>query len=176
MKRLKKHLLFSFAALLSLAGFAQEIDSEGALGVGFAWTDVNYGLSGKYNFTDQHTGEVIIGSAAYGFGTNAFSFTGRYLYNFELGDAGFADFKPYLYGSAGYFTVKFEDPFGILTDNRFTTVTFGFGGGIEWTFQNFIEGLAFNLEAGYLGGSFDNGLGSFSGFTFGSGIHFYFDL
>ncbi len=163
-------LLFSIAFLFS--GNSQELSEPGTLGVGLASSYPGYGLSAKYNFTETHAAQVIVGGASYGFGTGSFAISGRYLYNFEEGGSGFI-YKPYLYGQLGYYSVKYE---GFGLSESFNTISFGVGGGVEFTFDNFVDGLAFSGELGYVGGSFDDGLGTYAGLAYGAGIHYYFNL
>jgi hypothetical protein len=152
------------------------MSESGSLGLGVAWTSLNYGVSAKYNLTEKHTAQLIVGSANYGYsisGANSFSLTGRYVYNFEEGDLDFATWKPYLYGQAGYWTYKYR----FLGDNfNFNAVAIGAGGGVEWRFNNFVDGLAFSFELGFTSVSFDDSLGSIGGFNGGGGIHYYFDF
>jgi hypothetical protein len=156
---------------------AQRFTEESNLGAGLAWTSLNYGVSAKYNFTEKHTGQLIVGSANYGFsfsGANSFSLTGRYAYNFEAGDIDFASYKPYLYGQIGYWTYKYDlGPFGGEFNQN--SIAIGAGAGIEWSINNFVDGLAFSFELGYTNVSFD-GVGSIGGFNGGGGIHYYFNL
>jgi hypothetical protein len=171
---MKKNYLFTvIISILFLSTVkSQTISESGKLGVGIASNFPGYGLSTKYNFTETHTGQFIIGGASYGFGTNSLALTGRYLYNFEAGGDSFV-YKPYVYGQVGYFSVKFS----FLSESESSnTISFGAGGGVEFSFPDFVDGLAFNAELGYVGGSFDNGLGSFSGFAWGLGIHYYFGI
>ncbi|WP_299100841.1 hypothetical protein [uncultured Winogradskyella sp.] len=165
-----------FTIILSLFLFSemqsQSISDPGKLGVGLASSFPAYGLSAKYNFTETHAGQVILGSAAYGFGTSSLAISGRYLYNFESGGNKLV-YRPYAYGQLGYFSVKVKF---LDVSESYNTVSFGVGGGIEGTIPEFVEGLAFNVELGYVGGSFDKGIGSFAGFAYGVGIHYYFDL
>ncbi len=151
---------------------AQEISKSGTLGVGAAYSYPAYGFSGRYNFTDTHTGQIILGGATYSFGTSSFAASGRYIYNFKPGDSSFI-FRPYIYGQVGYNSIKFET---ILISDSFTTVSFGVGGGVEYTFNNFIDDLYFTTELGYVSGTFENNIGSFSGFAWGWGIHYRFDI
>lgn len=172
---MKKVFITLAIAITTITGLNAQMSESGKLGVGLAWTSLNYGVSAKYNFTETHTGQVIIGAANYGFsfsGANSFSLTGRYSYNFEEGDIDFATWKPYLYGQLGYWTYKYNDPF-FGSDFNSNSVAIGAGGGIEWSINNFIEGLAFSTELGYTNIAFD-GLTSVGGFNFGGGIHFYF--
>jgi len=165
-----------FAILLFSINAKAQMTESGGLGLGLAWTSLNYGVSAKYNFTETHTGQVIVGSANYGFNfsnASSFSLTGRYAYNFEEGDIDFATWKPYLYGQVGYWTYKYDVPF--IGNFNANAVAIGAGGGIEWSFNNFIEGLAFSFELGYTNVAFD-GLTSIGGFNGGGGIHYYFDL
>ncbi|MUU78299.1 hypothetical protein [Winogradskyella endarachnes] len=171
---MKNNYLFTILiSLLFLSSvYSQSISEPGKLGLGFASSYPGYGLSAKYNFTETHAGQVIIGGASYGFGTSSLAISARYLYNFKTGGSKLI-YKPYVYGQAGYFSVKVEY-FGV--SESYNTVSFGFGGGIELTIDEFVEGLAFNVELGYIGGSFDNGVGGFAGFAYGVGIHYYFDI
>ncbi len=172
---MKKLFITIALAIATCVGLNAQMSESGKLGVGLAWTSLNYGVSAKYNFTETHTGQLIVGAANYGFsfsGANSFSLTGRYSYNFEEGDIDFATWKPYLYGQVGYWTYKFNDPF-FGSDFNSNSIAIGAGGGIEWSINNFIEGLAFSTELGYTNIAFD-GLTSVGGFNFGGGIHFYF--
>ncbi len=58
--------------LITCVGLNAQMSESGKLGVGLAWTSLNYGASAKYNFTETHTGQVIVGAANYGF---SFSFS-----------------------------------------------------------------------------------------------------
>ncbi len=176
MKKIILLSTFLVALLFCNSGHAQRMAEAGVLGAGLAWTSLNYGVSAKYNFTENHTGQVIIGSANYGYsfsGQSSFSFTGRYSYNFDVGDVSFASYKPYVYGQAGYWTYKYDlGPYGEYNQNA---IAFGAGGGVEWTFNDFVEGLSFSFELGFTSVSFD-GVGSIGGFNGGAGIHYYFNL
>ena len=171
--------LFLVIAFLFITGtpLTAQMSESGTLGVGVAWTSLNFGVSGKYNFTENHTGQLIIGSANYGFSfadDSSLSLTGRYAYNFDEGDLDFATWKPYLYGQLGYWTYRYDlGPLGgEFSENA---IAIGAGGGIEWSFSNFVDGLAFSFELGYTNIAFD-GLNSIGGFNGGGGIHYYFDL
>lgn len=163
-------IMLCMVAFLSLQ--AQELSEPGKLGVGLASSYPAYGLSAKYNFTETHAAQLIVGGASYGFGTNSFALSGRYLYNFEENGDAFV-YRPYVYGQLGYFTVKYQF---LNYSESFNTISFGAGGGIEFTFPEFVKGLAFNAELGYVGGSFDDGIGTYAGFAYGAGIHYYFNL
>lgn len=175
MKLIMKKSIFIF--LLVFIGHSTthaQMNEAGSFGVGLAWTSLNYGASLKYNFTETHTGQVIVGSANYGFSysnSNSFSLTGRYSYNFEDNNIGFASYQPYLYGQLGYWTYKYD--FGAFGSTSQNSIAIGAGGGIEWSFNDFIDGLAFSFELGYTNISFD-GIGSIGGFNGGGGIHYYF--
>lgn len=174
---MKNFFITAILAVFALFGSNAQMSESGSLGAGLAWTSLNYGVSAKYNFTETHTGQVIVGSANYGFSfsnSSSFSITGRYAYNFEEGDIDFATWKPYLYGQVGYWTYKFDDPFSGADFNQ-NSIALGAGGGIEWSFNNFVDGLAFSFELGYTAISFD-GVGTIGGFNGGGGIHYYFDL
>lgn len=164
--------------LLSLITFgamnAQEISEAGVLGAGLQATSLNYGLSARYNLTEIHAVQAVIGSVNYGFGgsVSAFSVTGRYLYSFNSNNS---NLRPYALGQVGLFTVKYNDNFfGTAVDERDTSVSFGVGAGVEYAFDG-LEQLGFNVEAGYGTGSFGDGL-SYSGIFFGGGVHYYFNL
>jgi hypothetical protein len=162
-------ILFCLCCCLSSQEIqAHEISKPSTFGIGLAYSYPAYGLSARYNFTDTHTGQIILGTASYGFGANSFAASGRYVYNFKQGDSSFI-FRPYAYGQAGYNSVNF-------TSVSYTTVSFGVGGGIEYTFNNFIDNLYFTTELGYVNGSFDSFVGGFSGFAWGWGIHYRFDI
>jgi len=168
---MKKITVFLTILLLGSLNLKAQFSESGSLGVGVAWTSLNFGVSAKYNLTENHSIQAIVGSASFGFGfanSSSFSATGRYLYNFELGDLSFARWKPYLYGQAGYWTFRS----GIL---NLDAVAIGGGGGVEWSFSNFIDGLSFSSELGFTSVSFD-GLSSVGGFNGGFGIHYYFNL
>lgn len=177
MKKIISLSIVLTALLFAYTGNAQRMAEASTLGVGLAWTSLNYGASAKYNFTEKHTGQIIVGSANYGYsfsGQSSFSLTGRYAYNFDAGDISFASYKPYLYGQVGYWTYKYDfGPFGGSASQN--SLAIGAGAGIEWTFNDFVEGLAFSFELGYTNISFD-GVGSIGGFNGGGGIHYYFNL
>jgi hypothetical protein len=163
-------------AILSLLFYAslqsQELSKPNIMSVGIASSYPAYGVSAKYNFTEVHAGQVIVGGASYGFGANSLAVTGRYLYNFTEEGSSFI-YKPYIYGQTGYFSVKYDF---LGTNTSYSTVSFGVGGGVEFTFEDFIDGIAFNADLGYVNGSFNNGIGSFGGFAWGGGIHYSFNL
>ena len=175
---MKKLILICFLFIAAQSSVKAQIAEEGSLGAGLAWTSLNFGVSAKYNFTENHTGQLIVGSANFGFSfvdDSSFSITGRYLYNFEEGDIGFAAWKPYLYGQVGYWTYRYD--LGPILGGEFSAdaIAIGAGGGVEWSFNDFVEGLAFSTELGFTSISFD-GLSSIGGFNGGFGIHYYFDL
>lgn len=172
---MKKILIVLLLAFFGLKSVNAQMSEAGKIGVGVAWTSLNYGVSAKYNFTETHTGQIIVGSANYGFGfsgASSFALTGRYAYNFAEGDVDFATYKPYLYGQVGYWSYNYDIPggFGDFSSN---SIAIGAGGGIEGSFKNFVDGLAFSVELGYTNVAFD-GLSSIGGFNFGGGIHYYF--
>ena len=166
-------MLFIFLFHLNIL-HGQEISNVGALGVGVQATSLNYGISGRYNLTEVHGLQAILGSANYGLGgsVNAFTFSGRYLYSFPGENA---NLRPYVFGQLGFWTVKFNDSFfGSNFNESATSLAYGFGGGVEYAFSG-LEKLGFNIEAGYGGGSFAGGF-SYAGVFFGGGVHYYFDL
>lgn len=171
---MKKPILIFLLAFAGHFTVNAQMSDAGSFGAGLAWTSLNYGASLKYNFTETHTGQIIVGSANYGFnfsGQSSLSLTGKYSYNFAAADIDFANYQPYLYGQAGYWTYKYDSIFGSSFNQN--SIAIGAGGGIEWSFNDFVEGLAFSFELGYTNISFD-GIGSIGGFNGGGGIHFYF--
>ena len=166
-------VVFSFIFLSSV--HSQKMGEAGVLGAGIASSYPAYGISGKYNFTEHHSAQLILGGASYGYSATSFSFgaSGRYLYNFDvLGDSFF--FKPYGYAQVSYFTVKYD--YYYASSDSFNTVGFGLGGGVECEIPDFVEGLTFSGELGYIGGDFGNGIDSFSGLSYGASVHYYFDF
>jgi hypothetical protein len=166
-----------FTILISSKSNAQGMTEAGSLGAGLQFNSLFYGLSAKYNFTEVHSGEIVVGGGNYGFGGDfsTFTATGRYLYNFDISNE---NLRPYGFGQVGFWTVKFDGftIFNVTTPEvKETSIAYGFGGGIEYAF-NGLEQLGFNLEIGYGGGSFGNGVGSYSGIIFGLGAHYYFNL
>ncbi|MEP1487859.1 MAG: hypothetical protein ABJK28_05490 [Algibacter sp.] len=172
---MKKTIFIFLLVFIGHSTTHAQMSDAGSFGAGLAWTSLNYGASLKYNFTETHTGQVIVGSANYGFsfsGQSSLSLTGRYSYNFDASDISFANYQPYLYGQLGYWTYKYD--LGIFGDSfNQNSIAIGAGGGIEWFFNDFVDGLAFSFELGYTNVSFD-GIGSIGGFNGGSGIHYYF--
>ena len=167
-------ILVSFIFLSSVQ--SQVMAESGVLGAGLASSFPAYGLSAKYNITETHAAQMIVGGASYGFGSSSFAVSGRYIYNFDtMGDAFY--FKPFGYAQLGYFSVKSEysylDASKSISDS---TVSFGIGGGVECEIPDFVEGLAVSGELGYVGGSFDDNIGGFSGLSYGAGIHYYFNF
>ncbi|MDO5979246.1 outer membrane protein [Flavivirga spongiicola] len=175
---MKKIYFFTvlFTLLINSNLSAQGMTEAGSLGVGAQFNSLFYGLSAKYNFTEIHSGEIVVGGGNYGFGGDfsSFTVTGRYLYNFDIGNE---NLRPYVFGQVGFWTLKF-DGFNILgvstPEVKETSISYGFGGGAEYAFSG-LEQLGFNIEIGYGGGSFGNGLG-YSGMIFGAGFHYYFNL
>lgn len=172
MKKLFVTLSLALVTTVSLS--AQEISEAGAFGAGLQATSLNYGLSARYNLTETHGIQAVIGGANYGFGgsVSAFTFTGRYLYSFNSSNA---NLRPYAVGQVGLWTVKYKDNFfGTSANESDTSISFGAGAGIEYAFSG-LEQLGFNVEAGYGGGSFGDGF-SYSGIFFGGGVHYYFNF
>lgn len=171
----KTYLLITlFFILLSYNSNAQDMKETGSLGVGAQFNSLFYGVSAKYNFTEIHAGEIVIGGGNYGFGGNfsSFTLTGRYLYNFEIDNE---NLKPYGFGQLGFWTLKYKDNFfGSAIKESETSISYGAGAGLEYAF-NGLEQLGFNIEIGYGGGTFGSGFG-YSGIIFGAGFHYYFNL
>lgn len=172
-------LLVGFIFLSSVQ--AQRMAEPGVLGAGLASSYPAYGLSAKYNVLEHHSAQLIVGGASYGFGTSSFAVSGRYIYNFNvMGDSFY--FKPYGYAQVSYLSIKndyyYYNSSVYLNESRSdSTVSFGLGGGVECEIPNFVEGLAFSAELGFISGSFDDSVGgSISGLAYGAGVHYYFDF
>jgi len=172
MKKLLINSILFYVLFFSIQITGQELSKSNTLGVGLAYTYPAYGISAKYNITETHAAQLIVGGASYGFGTSSLALSGRYVYNFNEGGSTFI-YRPYTYGQLGYYNVRF-DFFGV--SDSFSTISFGIGGGVEFTLEDFIDGLYFNTELGYVGGSLDNNIGSFAGISWGGGIHYRFNL
>ncbi len=162
------------ASIFLMGSFAQsqEISESGKLGLGLAYNYPAYGVSAKYNITETHSTQIILGAASYGFGTSSFAANLRYLYNFSESGESFV-YRPYVFGQVGYFSVKADF---LNQSESASTISFGAGGGIEFTLPEFVKGLAFNAELGLVGGSFGDGFGKYAGFAYGAGIYYYFKL
>nr|WP_299070391.1 hypothetical protein [uncultured Allomuricauda sp.] len=170
----KLFVTFSLTLLIITSINAQEISESGVLGAGIQATSLNYGLSARYNLTETHGIQAVIGGANYGFGgsVSAFTFTGRYLYSFSSNTS---NLRPYAVGQIGVWTVKYKDNFfGTNANESESSISYGAGAGIEYAFSG-LEQLGFNVEAGYGGGSFGDGF-SYSGIFFGGGVHYYFNF
>ncbi len=169
-------LTISFITLINTTLNAQGMTEAGSLGLGAQFNSLFYGISAKYNFTEVHSGEIVVGGGNYGFAGDFSSFTttGRYLYNFDIDNE---NLRPYAFGQVGFWTLKYDGftIFNVTTPEiKETSISYGLGGGIEYAFSG-LEQLGFNAEIGYGGGSFGNGL-SYSGVIFGVGFHYYFNL
>ena len=54
-----KNLLIVLTAFLAFSFTSKaQMSESGNLGLGLAWTSLNYGVSAKYNFTETHTGQI----------------------------------------------------------------------------------------------------------------------
>ncbi len=169
---------FLLAITLFVLSFTQNTNAQGmvdseSFGAGVQYNSLFYGLSAKYNFTEVHSGELVVGGGNYGFAGsfNSFTITGRYLYNFKVED----NYRIYGFGQLGYWTLKYDySAFGVNYDDSYNSISYGAGAGIEYAFDG-LEQLGFNAEIGYGGGSFEDGLG-YSGIIFGVGAHYYFSF
>lgn len=169
---MKKLILLTFtvfAFTFSTKTNAQMLEG-GSIGVGAQFNTLFYGISAKYNITDVHNAQFIVGGANYGYSSDYSSFTatGRYLYNFMFLDG--INLKTYGFGQLGYWSVKFD-----YSGNKYSSVAFGVGGGGEYSFDG-LEQLGLNAEVGYgTGGSF----GYYSSYRkafVGIGVHYYFSF
>lgn len=176
---MKKTILFLLLILTLAITATAQMSEAGSLGAGLSFTTLNYGVSGKYNFNEKHTGQVIIGSANYGLsfvGASSFSLTGRYSFNFSERDLDFATWKPFIYGQVGYWTYRYNiDAFGVRDSFNESSIAIGAGVGVEWSIKNFVDGLAFTFEAGFTNVAFD-GISSIGGLNGGGGVHYYFNF
>lgn len=135
-----------------------------SIGIGMQFSLPAGGVSLKADITKHHTLQAVVGL----FGPYS-SYYGRYLFNFKENGNDFK-YKPYLYGQAGVFEYDFES-FYDLSESVFG---FGFGGGFEWYYAPFTDRIRFNTEIGY--GKVDLEYYDFKSFSFGGGIHYYFDF
>lgn len=167
---IKKSLLIVVLISNTLILFAQDL-SFPRIGAGMQASLPVAGLSVKADLAPQHSAQVVIGL----FGPFS-SYSGRYAYNFNEHGNNFKT-KPYIYGQAGIFKYDFQEidlnTFQFI-ENTEEVFGFGVGAGMEWHYAPFSEKLRFNLEIGY--GKVDFKFYDFKAISFGSGIHYYFNL
>jgi hypothetical protein len=170
-----KNKIFTFGicaiviALSSTKTIAQESYPKFGLGI-----QANFpagGLSAKADLTEQHTAQAVVGI----FGPFS-SYFGRYSYNFLEKETNIEiNYKPYVYGQAGYYVYDLENYYGIdLGLDKEKSFGFGVGAGLEWCYAPFSKDLKFNMEIGYSKVDFD--YYKFKSISFGAGIHYYFNL
>lgn len=167
MKKLLTILILFFGIVL--ASKAQEL-SHPRIGVGFQSSFPSFGLSGKYDFTEKHTVQAVLG-----FSGPFTSIYGRYLYNFEEKGDSFV-YKPYLLGQVGTYSYKYQtfDGQGRPINERENHVGFGLGAGLEFHVPEITEAVRLNIELGFNQVGFE--FYDYSGFLIGIGGHYYFNL
>ncbi|MEZ4417907.1 MAG: hypothetical protein R3E10_19280 [Gemmatimonadota bacterium] len=156
-------LVAAALACAPLAGAAQ--DSPYSIGFQSSWP--SYGLSGRYDASDQIQLQAVVG--ALGEVTN---FSGRVNYDFQDKEK----YDVYGYGAVGMWRYAYS----ILgVSDAETTIGLGGGAGFEFDLQEAFSPdddsfppLFWSLEAGFVLASFDNY--NWSPFVFGGGIHYHF--
>tara|TARA_Y100001954_G_C15584166_1_gene489880 strand:- start:97 stop:576 length:480 start_codon:yes stop_codon:yes gene_type:complete len=159
---MKKYITIICLVTIYGKSFSQNI------GVGFQATLPSFGISVKYDVTDQHTIQAIYG--AFGIVSNI---SGRYMYNFdENNESSFlGTVKPFLYGQIGVWSYDYSS-FGIDVETE-SSIGFGIGGGLEFNWLSFISNnLKSTLELGF--SRVDIQSYNFKATTFGGGIHYHF--
>lgn len=155
-----------FFAILSKVN-AQDLKHP-RIGVGFQSSFPSWGLSGKYDFTERHSAQAVLGLSG-----PFSSIYGRYLYNFdEKGES--LVLKPYLLGQVGTYSYKYKtlDNQGKIRNETETHLGFGIGAGVEFHVPEISEAIRLNLELGYNRVGFE--FYDYSGFLIGLGGHYYF--
>lgn len=168
---MKKTIFKVVALLLLLTTVSHAQETYPRFGIGLQANFPAGGLSAKAELTETHTAQAVVGI----FGPFS-SYFGRYAYNFPEKESEVKiNYKPYLYGQAGYYVYDFENYLGMdLGVSKETSFGFGFGAGIEWCYVPFTKDLKFNIEIGYNNVNFD--YYKFKSIWFGAGIHYYFNL
>lgn len=179
-----KKLLLSAFALFSFTfistSFSQGMFEAKALGAGMQINTHVYGVSAKYNFTEKHNAELIIGSSFKDHYDSPVTITGKYLYNFLFQDSfkvyGFAQIGAWI-GTKDYYYDDYYDDYYYdyyYDYDRNTAVAFGLGGGIEYALPGF-EQLGLCAEVGYASIS-RSGIDNDSDPFIGIGAHYYFSF
>lgn len=156
---------FVAAAALTPAALAAQDSSPYSIGFQSSWP--SYGLSGRYDASDQLQFQAVVG--ALGEVTN---FSARINYDFQDKEK----YDVYGYGSVGMWRYAY-DILGV-SDSE-TSVGLGGGGGFEFDLQEVFSPddddfppLFWSIELGVAFASFDNY--NWSLFSFGGGLHYHF--
>lgn len=134
--------------------------SELPYGVGAQWAAPAYGVSGMYDFSEEVSGQVVLGF----FGPVS-AFSGRILYRFQKSDA----YDLYGYGTVGSWNYS----------RGGSSVGFGAGAGLEYSWPKLLDNseappLFGNIEVGFVTLSNEFEGYNFSSFVYGVGIHYRF--
>lgn len=167
---LKKCIFIASIVFFSFNSTAQNLDYP-RIGVGLQANFPAGGLSIKGDLTEQHSAQVVIGI----FGPFS-SYYGRYLYNFKENGENLL-LKPYVYGQLGYWKYDLESYYGITGtgfEESSSSIGYGIGGGLEFTYPSLSDKLKYSVELGY--SKVDLQYYDFKSITFGVGIHYYFNL
>lgn len=163
---MNKNFLLILAFVLTTSAFSQDLDYP-RLGIGIQGSFPAFGLSAKFDITEQHSAQAVIGT----FNTLS-AYFGRYSYNFVEEGNDFR-YKPYVFGQAGLYTYNYPNTYGITT---FQEKVFGFGAGagIEYYYAPLTYKLRMSIEIGYGKAYFD--YYRFNSVSFGVGVHYYFEI
>ncbi|RIW13373.1 hypothetical protein D0X99_16495 [Algoriphagus lacus] len=166
MKKATFVLILFFSAISF--GKAQDLGHP-RFGVGFQSSFPSFGLSGKYDFTEKHSAQAVLG-----FSGPFTSIYGRYLYNFQEKGDSFV-YKPYLLGQLGTYSYKYTtfDDQGNPRSERENHIGFGVGAGIEFHVPEITDAVRLNIELGFNQVGFE--FYDYSGFLIGIGGHYYFN-
>jgi hypothetical protein len=166
---MKKNLFSVFVVALMLSSSAVLAQVEAPrLGIGMQASFPTFGISAKYDFTETHSAQAVVG--VIGPFSNYF---GRYSYHFpEKKSQWNMNYRPYLYGQAGIYSYDFG--FEIDGKSKENIFGWGLGAGIETSVASWNENLRFSMEVGY--GKVDFEYYNFRAIMFGTGIHYYFNL
>lgn len=180
MKKLLLSTFILFTFILSTNSYSQGMFEAKALGAGIQINTHVYGISAKYNFSEQHNAGLVIGSSFKEYYDNPITITGKYFYNFLFKDS----FKLYGFAQIGVWIGTQDDEYYYYDDYYYdyyydyydhnTAVAFGLGGGIEYAFPGF-EQLGLCAEVGYASIS-RSGISNDSDPFIGIGAHYYFSF
>lgn len=166
-------LQFGICALVATFSISKTLAQETypRFGLGFQASLPAVGISAKADITEKHTAQAVVGI----FGPFS-SYYGRYAYNFPKKVSSIQiEYKPYLYGQAGYYKYDIDSFLGLGNQtNSETSFGYGLGAGLEWNYIPISKDLKFNMEIGYGNVKFD--YYKFKSLSVGVGIHYYFNL
>lgn len=146
------------------SGSSQDLSATAPpYGVGAQWAAPAFGVSGVYDFTEQISGQAVLG-----FFGGLQSYSGRILYRFNQKEA----YDLYGFGTVGVW--RYSGAFS-------TESATGLGGGVglEYSWQHLFDSadmppLFGNVELGFVSLTGDFSGYNFSSFVYGVGIHYRF--